>query len=271
MEVHERYDWDAGSRMHILDWVESVNFVSELRKFVAPIGFSIADQATYQPRGRHDHRESVLIGSASFLSSHQQERLLAWWLVHRRGARLPTWDLVVSARNSSGRPALVLVEAKAHAAELCAAGKRKLRRKDPEQQARSNENHEKIARAIAEANKALQSVVPGISLDVNESYQFANRIAFAWKLASLGIPVALIYLGFIGDRAIGNENDCFQRAKDWQRAFNRHTARCFPADSQSRRLNCGEADFWLLVQHLNVRRQSPDVTLRRRFGPLGGE
>jgi hypothetical protein len=29
-----------------------------------------------------------------FLTSDQQDQLCSWWLVHRRGATLPTWDLV---------------------------------------------------------------------------------------------------------------------------------------------------------------------------------
>lgn len=193
MTLNRQRDVDAGSRMHLLDWLESANFLPELRGFVAPIDFAIADDAEHRPKGRHDHRESALVGrNEPFLTPDQQDTLAGWWVQHRAGAKLPTWDLVVSARDASDRHALILVEAKAYTTELSAAGKPTPRRETPEQQERSEENHSQIARAIAEANAALQDAVPGITINLDTSYQFANRIAFAWKLASLGVPVALI-------------------------------------------------------------------------------
>jgi hypothetical protein len=64
--------------------------------------------------------------------------------------------------------------------------------------------------AISEATSALQLIAPEISLSRDYCYQFANRIAFAWKIASTGVPVAMIYLGFIGDaRIISHIDDCF--------------------------------------------------------------
>src|SRR5258708_370248 len=95
------------------------------------------------------------------------------------------------ARDMSGRQALILMEAKAHTAELSVAGKLHPIRQTSEQQHRSDANHSQIARAIAEANAALRCAIPGVALDRDRGYQFANRIAFAWKLASLGVPVAL--------------------------------------------------------------------------------
>jgi hypothetical protein len=64
---------------------------------------------------------------------------------------LPTWDLAVSALDAQKRKSLILVEVKAHSTELSAAGKSFSKRKHPDDQKRSNENHECIAVAIAEA------------------------------------------------------------------------------------------------------------------------
>jgi len=251
---HKKIDTDAGSRMHLLDWLDSAHFLSTIREFVAPVNFEIGDDAARQPKGRNDHRESELCGRKEpFLTRDQQDKLSRWWLVHRRGARLPTWDLVVSASDQSRRPALVLVEAKAHASELSSAGKPQARRHTREQQERSDANHQQIAHAIAEATIALRRYVPGISLSRDKSYQFANRIAFAWKLASLGIPVVIFYLGFIGDRAISCAGDCFLTSANWV-AFRRHTTGHFPAEMQGREINCGAASFWLLVRDLQVLR-----------------
>ena len=85
--------------MHVLDWVRSPeDFLSSVRNMVMPIGFTVTDNAVWQRKGRHDHHETVLVGGGQrFLSRVEEELLVTWWLVHRKGAKLPTWDLVVSA------------------------------------------------------------------------------------------------------------------------------------------------------------------------------
>jgi hypothetical protein len=125
--------------------------------------------------------------------------------------------------------------------------------------------------AISEATSALQLIAPEISLSRDYCYQFANRIAFAWKIASTGVPVAMIYLGFIGDaRIISHIDDCFNDAREWRKSFTEHTGRCFPPSMYDREINCGAASFWLLVRHLQVLRQSPPITQRRNLVSKGG-
>jgi hypothetical protein len=260
----EDREYDAGSRMHVLEWLESQEFLPLLRGLVAPIGFTVLDDAAYQPKGRHDHRESVLVGLQDpFLSAKQQAELKDWWLVHKKGFKLPTWDLVVSAFDATKRGALILVEAKAHASELSAAAKPFPSRAEQEQQERSEENHARIADAIAEANAALQAYIPSIRLSRDDSYQLSNRIAFAWKLASLGLPTALVYLGFIGDNAIGVGAHRLPAPSDWYSAFDLHSAKHFPPDKQGSPINCGAASFWPLVRDMPVLRNSPPIDQRR--------
>jgi hypothetical protein len=107
-------------------------FVLQLLAMVAPIGFTVSEQAARQPKGRHDSRETELVGlNEPFLSPEQQAQLKGWWLKHKVGAKLPTWDLAVSALDAQKRKSLILVEAKAHATELSAAGKSSPKRKKP--------------------------------------------------------------------------------------------------------------------------------------------
>jgi hypothetical protein len=76
MNVEKYSDLDAGSRMHVLDWLDSPRFLSTLRDLVAPIGFTIAHDAPRQRKGRSDPRESVLVGrNEPFLSRGQQDHL----------------------------------------------------------------------------------------------------------------------------------------------------------------------------------------------------
>jgi hypothetical protein len=121
-----------------------------------------------------------------------------------------------------------------------------------DEQKRSKDNHERIAAAVAEASSDLQTKAPGILLSRNYNYQLSNRIAFAWKLASMGVPTALIYLGFIGDENIATDPHRLVVPSDWQSAFDFHSVRSFPAAYQGHRIDCGAASFWLLVRNLSV-------------------
>jgi hypothetical protein len=255
--------------MHVLDWLESREFMPQLLAMVAPIGFTVSEHAARQPKGRQDLRETQLVGSNEpFLSIEYQTQIRNWWLKHEAGAKLPTWDLVVSALDAMGRKSLILVEAKAHATELSVAGKSPPKRKLLGEQERSEQNHERIGAAIAEANTNLRITAPGISISRDESYQLSNRIAYAWKLASMGIPTALIYLGFIGDENIAIDPHRLVVASDWQSAFDLHSAEHFPVALQSRPIDCGTASFWVLVRDLPVLNQSPKTESRKKLSQM---
>lgn len=96
-------------------------------------------------------RAGELISLLPFRKERQEEikkELLAWWLAapHSR-ANTPNWD-IASTCHINGQPGLLLVEAKAHAAELDAAGKHFSEKSN-------RQNHEKIGLAIEQANAAL--------------------------------------------------------------------------------------------------------------------
>ncbi len=261
----ERVEWDAGSRMHVLDWLESTDFIAKVQKFVAPTGFVVKQNALRQPKGRADHRESVLTGSEdTFLTPVLKSELRKWWLAYARGSKLPTWDLVVGAKDASNRPGLILVEAKAHATELSSEGKILSKRDTAEAQARTDANHKQIAQAIQEACDLLQASIPGLTLSCDQSYQFCNRIAFAWKLAVMGLPVVLIYLGFLNDRGI-NEQTYFASHADWERTFLSHTKDHYPATHLHREIATTGTPFWLVVRSLAVARVSPPRDQRRQL------
>lgn len=91
-----------------------------------------------------------------------------------------------------GRLGLLLVEAKAHQQELHAAMAGKYKG------LKTNErNHEQIGAAIAQANDGLNRIMQGWNLSRDAHYQVANRIAWGWKVALFGVPVIVVYLGFV--------------------------------------------------------------------------
>ena len=152
-----------------------------------------------------------------------------------------------------GRPGLVLVEAKANVPELSVAGKLL----DTVASSASSENHQQIGRAISEACAELQRVSASTAISRDSHYQLSNRVAFAWKLASLGVPTVLVYLGFCGDDGIVDAGMPFADPTHWNAVFAEYARSVVPQDLFERRIDCGAASAWLLIRSRQVLETSP--------------
>lgn len=75
-------------------------------------------------------------------------------------------------------------------------------------------------------------------------YQVSNRIAWGWRLASLGVPVTVLYLGFVQDRYW--PRDRFESNEDWMQAARRYLVNVVPGDILDRRLQCSERGSLLI-------------------------
>jgi len=142
------------------------------------------------PRGLMKPQETKLVDSSDFLPPDMCKELTEWWLEKTRGANLPNWD-IASTCTIEGMKGLLLVEAKAHDKELSEAGKSQSTTDN------SKKNHDRIGIAIEQANTGLNSVLNGWALSRDSHYQLSNRFAWSWKLTNLGMPVVLVYLGFL--------------------------------------------------------------------------
>ena len=170
-------------------------------------------------------------------------------LLEQHGDALLRWSALW------GLPGLALVEAKAHERELGWGGKRlRADRSD-----NSAENHERIGQAIAEASAALDRIVPGVRVSRDSHYQLANRVAYSWKLASMGVSVLLVYLGFIGDNGIANVGPPLRDHEHWQSVIRAYTGGVLPERFFDRWLPCGKAQMRMVVRSMTVLEQSPST------------
>ena len=231
-----------GSRKHVLDWTAQEGFPSELVDLVSPCPVEIQDDSRWMPRGQGKPAEARLnTFGPKWLPGHPAwPAIRDWWLVHKNGANTPNWDITVGCA-IEGRPGLILVEAKANHPELSRPGKGLP--KNPSK--KSRENHKRIGIAIAEANAGWQQIDTGVKISRDSHYQFANRLAFTWKLGTLGIPVVLVFLGFTGDEGIGNVGKPFPSSESWAQAFLDYTRESFPRLLE-RRIDLGRAPVWVL-------------------------
>jgi hypothetical protein len=80
----------------------------------------------------------------------------------------------------------------------------------------------------------------------------SNRFAWAWKLADLGIPVILVYLGFLNAREMSDKGKPFVDHADWECAVKRHSQPLFIPEVWAHRLAIGEVPFVPLIRSLDV-------------------
>ncbi len=253
----QRLSMNRGSRKHVLDWTSPADFPAQFADLVGLPECTVPPDAIWQPRGHKEPAEARLEDSGTpFVPGFDRWNNLAdWWLLHPRRANTPNWDLVVACE-VAGEPGLALVEAKAHERELDWGGK-PLR---PDASDNSVENHGRIGQAIAEACAELDRIIRGVRISRDSHYQLANRVAYSWKLASMGVPVLLVYLGFIGDDGIADVGPPLRDDGHWESVMKGYTARVLPAGFLGRWLPCGDAQMQMIVRSRRVQEQSPSAS-----------
>jgi hypothetical protein len=221
-----------------------------LSELAAP---AIIDPARHHwmPRGFAHPKEAKLGDALPFLSSEHREAVTGWWLSARRGANTPNWD-IASTATIDGKEGLVLVEAKAHAAELKIAGKPIGLKTDGKAGEGTAENHQHIGAACREASAALNGILPGWNLSVAGHYQLCNRFAWAWRIAALGVPVVLVYLGFLRAAEMHDEGLPLADAESWQRLVRAHSAGILPATAWDQPISIGGTTFRAVIRSMEV-------------------
>ena len=172
-------------------------------------GVTLSPGDRWKPYGKDDVTEVMLDKPNCLVQPKIQEQLRDWWLQYP-AKNTPNWD-IASTCSIEGKTGLLLVEAKAHATELHENDK-----------SGSCKNREQISQALDGVANKLKCVTGSPwNLSLDHHYQLSNRFAWSWKLASLGIPVVLVYLGFLNasDMTKDRPRPIFQHENDWKYAL----------------------------------------------------
>lgn len=209
-----------GSQYAVIKLVESRDFITTINKLLKDTKAKVSLYDNWIPKSLHLHKEAELKDFLKFnFNSQIANDIVKWWLF--KNATTPNWDLI-STCTINGKKGLVLVEAKAHWDELDKESIGKILKSDASEN--SKKNHLKIGEAINQANSYIKKNYPAINISRDNCYQFSNRIAHSWWLANQGIPVVLIYLGFLNCMDINyNGRKLFKTDNDWQNCFKQHT------------------------------------------------
>jgi hypothetical protein len=181
---------------------------------IEKLKIKFTDDFDYFPKGLANPREIELDKEKIpiYRSIDYCTTLNKWWL--KKSARTPVWDLVCKAE-IDGLPGVILVEAKAHNNEL-------YKKNDKTGSEKGSANYNRIKEALKLVNTRYK-----YNLSPDTHYQLSNRIAWSIKLASLGIPVVLIYLGCINteemESSINKNDSLIKGKKDWKELVEKYS------------------------------------------------
>lgn len=229
MKLGDKQRKGSKPRCHWMTHGSKAQVAARLTRLIAPHGTVCEDDA-WMPEGFENTEEAQLHKATRLLDKSLCGKLEDWWLAVARGASMtPNWD-IASTCTIYGSKGLMLVEAKAHNEELNKeqAGKNWDEGKASED---SKKNHERIGEAIQSANEGLQKATSlGWNITRDSNYQMSNRFAWSWKLMHLGIPVILVYLGFLKAEEMrqGKKQLPFATHEDWEALVRSHSRRLLP-------------------------------------------
>jgi hypothetical protein len=86
-------------------------------------------------------------------------------------------------------------------------------------------------------------------LKADRCYQLSNRFAWASKMASLGVPVVLVYLGFLGAIEMPRP---FRDHAVWESCLREYANGCVPKDAWNSKLMVGAMPLLPLIRSAGV-------------------
>jgi hypothetical protein len=223
---------------------------ARLTKLIEPFG-NVSAENNWMPQGFDNSKEVCLDKKNSIISLEKSKQLRDWWLAHSNMANTPNWDIASSClvgKSGSEKPGILLVEAKAHKEELMNEEKGK-GAPDPNSK-RSCENHDQIGERIKLANKGLENATKETwNLSRDSHYQLSNRFAWSWKLLDLGVPVILVYLGFLNANEMPKP---FIENKEWGKTLIDHSNGIVPSKIWNKQLEVNGQPFILLIRSIEI-------------------
>jgi hypothetical protein len=233
-------------RCHLLTHGSRDTVAERLSSISAPFA-TVAPTDRWMPQGFDDVGEATLPEAERLLAVDVRQELKRWWLtVATSYTRTPNWD-IASTCTIEGRPGILLIEAKAHDQELIKeeTGRGPI---DIPANASRRRNLLRIDWAIRDASVALADqtgLTWALSRDWN--YQMSNRFAWAWKLAELGIPTVLVYLGFLNAGEMSDKGKPISDAAAWETLVKEHSRALFPGEVWNRAWSLNGSPFIPLI------------------------
>ena len=204
-----------------------------LTKLISPLGTVLAEDH-WMPEGYCDIEEAQLHKATKLLPQEYCDRLRDWWLAEpSEDSKTPNFD-IASTCTINGTKGILLVEAKAHFAEL----------KVNDEAGGSCQNRNRIGECIDETNVKMVALTKhGWALSHKSRYQIANRFAWSSKLTELGYHVILVYLGYLD---AGEMQNPFASHSEWESCVESYSKPVLPTEVWNQK--------WTVNDHIFVPR-----------------
>lgn len=237
---------EKGSQRAMLKLIESNHFLISINKLIKPYA-EITVYDNWMPKSLHNDKEAELKNFLKYNFDPQlYNKIVNWWLYV--DTTTPNWDLV-STCTIDGKRGILLVEAKAHKDELNNESHGKQLKADASDD--SKKNHARIEEAIQEAKKGIKNTGFDLSISRDNYYQLSNRVAHAWWLANQGIPVVLLYLGFLDCQDMNDEKyKLLNSPKEWDDCFLNHAKQVRVGSIINKWVYCGESKLITICRSL---------------------
>jgi hypothetical protein len=254
LTLREKQRTGSKPRCHLLTDGTASEVANRLTAIIQPWGEVSAADA-WMPEGFSRLEEAQLHKAYRLIPDPARRRALRdWWLAVSRGdnTTTPNWD-VASTCTVRGTPGLLLIEAKAHDYELRKeeCGKSVPVDDSRDEPSNSQRNHQQIAACIQDVTRSLseQTRLPW-HLSTDSHYQMSNRFAWSWKLTELGIPVILVYLGFLNCDEMHDPPTTFAFScrEDWERVVKAHNLSLFPECVWNKKCDVNRQAFIPLIR-----------------------
>jgi len=240
-----------GSRKHILDLLAAPDWAKKLNHIMGVNEIDFATDPRPIPGGHASVVETDLdeyihkCRKGIWPKAEEELKRGKWWAPN--GGTRPQMDLI-SSISVLGKDGLLFVEAKAHEGELDWGGKPLA----DDASEGSQGNHANIGRQIALASKELNALCgSGFNLSIKSHYQLVNRLTYLWKLASVGIPVVLVYLGFTSETYF--RADYLHDERHWQRVMGGYMQGTAPHSFPEKRYDLPNgASVHMLIRSMNI-------------------
>ena len=245
-------DMRHGSRRRILELTSAPNpVVAETLSSLIEGHGTVGSGDLWSPRGANAPSPIRLDEATGFIKDPMKKSALReWWisgepLFNRamtqrqtagrasRPMRLPAFDLVSTFGAEGSDSGILIVSAAAHIGEL-----------------NSDHAHQREKTALPQIKKAFAEASAGwnalllkhaedygyklshrVKLSTEAHYRLATHFAFAWKLAQLGVPVILLYLGFLDATELEPDGRLiFRDGEMWNKCVFEKTSKPLPEE-----------------------------------------
>lgn len=237
-------DRNRGSKLHMQQFIQLPDLEGRMAALARCTGLTVSGVDNCHPNAANGSEMGLRHFCEMYLPYlyERGDPFFKWWTPHR--GKPPTYDLLCTF-GSGGSEGIICLEAKARNKEL-QEPRPKLSSSDSQ---RREANSRCIRCRIEDAMAAIWDEHHPTPDWEGSRYQLYNRLAWAHRLARLGVDVIVLYVGF-------TEDPCWPRDKikagEWRKTVLDYAEGVLPPDFDDSHHRYGKGTLWFRAEETPV-------------------